>query len=116
MAKSRAGGGPNSNKVVHRPHGKTEPRANAYRPQGVTQYGAMQGSHVTHDKESPYRGEPKRAGRGYEPVGPTSLMRNGPHGEGRIVMKSGSQQQYGSGGAPEPSGRDILSSYGPESK
>ena len=62
-----SGGGIGMNKIVHRPHGKTEPIANKYRPQGVSQYGGMQGSHMTHGGDSNYRGEPKRGGRGYEP-------------------------------------------------
>jgi hypothetical protein len=64
-----SGGGHGMNKVVHRPHGKTEPQANKYRPQGVSQWGQMQGTHTTNRTESDYRGEPKRGGRGYEPPG-----------------------------------------------
>ena len=115
MAKSRAGGGINSNKVVHRPHGKTEPVANKYRPQGVSQYGQMQGSHVTRGQESNYRGEPKRGGRGYEPPGMISdPVKAVGVGGGRTIYKTGSQALTGSGGPAKPSGRDILSSYGPD--
>jgi len=45
---------------------KVEPKPNIYRPGGVGQLGNMQGSHVTGDRESDYRGEPLRGGRGYK--------------------------------------------------
>jgi hypothetical protein len=119
MTKSRAGGGINSNKVVHRPHGKTEPRANAYRPQGVSQYGQLQGTHVTARGESDYRGEPKRGGRGYEPPGMISdPVKAVGVGGGRTIYKTGTQCQTGAanpGNAPAK-GKDILSSFGPDYK
>jgi hypothetical protein len=38
-------------------------------------------------------------------------------GKGRTVMRSGGQGQHGGiAGSPKPAGRDILSSFGPESK
>src|SRR5215472_15990537 len=91
-----SGGGLGMNKVVHRPHGKTEPFANKYRPQGVSQYGQMQGSHVTRGQESNYRGEPKRGGRGYEPHGMISdPVKAVGVGGGRTIYKTGSQCQTG---------------------
>jgi hypothetical protein len=79
----------------------------------------MQGSHVTHDKESDYRGEPKRGGKGYEPPrmisDPVSAVGVG---GGRTIYEHGTQCQTGSanpGNAPAK-GKDILSSFGPESK
>jgi hypothetical protein len=119
MAQTKSGhrpaGGISSNKVVHRPHGKTEPIANKYRPQGVSQWGQAQGSHITHDKESSYRGEPKRGGRGYEPPGMISdPVKAVGVGGGRTIYKTGSQEKYGSGGAEKPAGRDILSDFGPD--
>jgi hypothetical protein len=107
----RPAGGLHSNKVVHRPHGKTEPVANKYRPQGVSQYGQMQGTHVTDRRESSYRGEPKRGGKGYEPPGmisnPVSAVGVG---GGRTIYKTGTQDQYGTvAGTRRPQGRDILS-------
>jgi hypothetical protein len=107
MAKSRAGGGINSRQVVHRPHGKTEPRANKYRPQGVSQLGQMQGSHITHDKESSYRGEPKRGGPGYNPpLGITDPVKAVGVGGGRTIYKTGSQCQTGTNpGNPRPNTR-----------
>src|SRR5262249_6726394 len=118
MAKGhRPAGGISSNKVVHRPHGKTEPVANKYRPQGVSQWGQAQGSHVTRGGESNYRGEPKRGGRGYEPPGMISdPVRAVGVGGGRTIYASGSQGMTGRpapGNAPAKN-RDILSSYGPD--
>jgi hypothetical protein len=98
------------NKVVHRPHGKTEPRANAYRPQGVSQWGQMQGTHVTRTGETPYRGEPKRGGKGYEPPGMISdPVKAVGVGGGRTIYKTGSQCQTGDvAGKSRPAGRGIL--------
>ena len=79
-----------SRQVVHRPHGKTEPVANKYRPQGVAQYGQMQGSHITRDGESNYRGEAKRGGKGYEPPGMISdPVKAVGVGGGRTIYKTG---------------------------
>ena len=106
-----SGGGLGMNKVVHRSHGKTEPVANKYRPQGVSQWGQMQGAHVTREGDSNYRGEPKRGGKGYEPPGmisnPVSAVGVG---GGRTIYKTGSQCQTGSvnPGTPRPPGRGIL--------
>jgi hypothetical protein len=114
MAKNQ---GIQSKNVTHRPHGKTEPVANKYRPQGVAQYGQMQGTHTTNRTESSYRGEPKRGGRGYEPPGMISdPVKAVGVGGGRTIYKTGTQDQYGSGGPAKPAGREILGSFGPESK
>ena len=90
---------------------KREPRANAYRPQGVSQYGQMQGSHITHDSESDYRGEPKRGGAGYNnPVGPINMALSGP-GAGRKIYDCGSQSTHGNvaqGNPPPNRQRDAL--------
>jgi hypothetical protein len=105
MKGHRPAGGISSNKVVHRPHGKTEPRANAYRPAGVSQYGGMQGSHVTERRESDYRGEPKRGGRGYEPPGMISdPVKAVGVGGGRTIYSCGSQGTQGAvnPGNPRP--------------
>ena len=106
-----SGGGLGMNKLVHRPHGKTEPVANKYRPQGVSQWGQMQGSHVTREGDSNYRGEPKRGGRGYEPPGMISdPVKAVGVGGGRTIYSSGSQCQTGAAnpGSPRPPGRGIL--------
>jgi hypothetical protein len=106
------------NKVVHRPHGKTEPQANKYRPQGVSQYGQMQGSHTTNRRtESDYRGEPKRGGRGYEPPSMISdPVKAVGVGGGRQIHSCGSQGQWGTpdrGNAPAKN-HDILRDFGPD--
>jgi hypothetical protein len=106
-----SGGGYGSRPVSHRNAGKTEPRANAYRPQGVSQWGQAQGTHITHDGESPYRGEPKRGGRGYEPPGMISdPVKAVGVGGGRTIYKTGSQCQTGPvdkgmGGLPSTKGQ-----------
>jgi hypothetical protein len=93
------------NKVTHRNAGKTEPIANKYRPQGVSQWGQMQGTHRTNGTESDYRGEPKRGGRGYEPPGMISdPVKAVGVGGGRTIYSSGSQGRQGSvnPGNPRP--------------
>jgi hypothetical protein len=103
-----SGGGIGMNKVVHRPHGKTEPVANKYRPQGVSQWGQMQGAHMTHGNDSNYRGEAKRGGRGYEPPGMISdPVKAVGVGGGRTIYSSGSQGTQGSvnPGSPRPNPR-----------
>ena len=46
--------------------GKVEPKPNVYLPGGVGQLGNIQGSHVTSDTDSDYRGDPLRGGRGFK--------------------------------------------------
>jgi hypothetical protein len=113
-----SGGGYGSRPVRHVTAPKVEPRARGVNPSAVAQLGEHVGDKVTHVKGSTgYRGEPLVRGSGYSPpVGPTDNVAACGVGGGRTVMKSGSQQQYGSGGAPEPAGRDILGAFGPESK
>jgi hypothetical protein len=107
-----SGGGIGMNKHVERRAPKVEPRANAYRPQGVSQYGNMVGNHVTSTLNTDYRGEPKRGGRGYEPpVGPTDNVAACGVGGGRKTYSSGSQSTWGdvSPGSPRPNTyRDAL--------
>jgi hypothetical protein len=116
----RPGGGLHSNKVLHRPHGKTEPIANKYRPQGVSQWGQMQGSHATHSTDSNYRGEAKRGGRGYEPPGMISNPVTAVGvGGGRTIYKTGTQGVQGSTnpGSPRPvSSEHIISQFGPDKR
>jgi hypothetical protein len=63
----------------------------------------MQGSHITHGKESSYRGEPDFTRSGYSPpVGPTSFNNIGPGG-GRTIYEHGTQCQTGTNpGNPRP--------------
>jgi hypothetical protein len=104
-----SGGGIGMNKVVHRPHGKTEPVANKYRPQGVSQWGGMQGAHITSTVNTNYRGEDKRGGRGYEPPGMISdPVKAVGVGGGRTIYNTGSQSQHGDvAGSPRPQGRGF---------
>jgi hypothetical protein len=52
--------------VVHRPHGKTEPKPYAKRPAGVAQIGLAVGDHVTRRGTSTgYKGELMNRGSGY---------------------------------------------------
>jgi hypothetical protein len=113
----KPGGGLHSRVVKHSTNPKVEPRAYARNPGAVGQYGAIQGSHVTRGRDSPYRGEPDPTmRRGYNnPVGPTNMALSGP-GAGREVMRSGGQGTHGPvapGNAPAKN-KDILSSYGPD--
>jgi hypothetical protein len=114
----RPGGGIASRNVTHRNAPKAEPRPRAINPSAVNQLGNMLGDKVTHVKGSTgYRGESLVRGKGYSgPIEPTDNVAACGVGGGRDVHKTGSQQQYGSGGAPKPAGREILGEYGPESK
>jgi hypothetical protein len=113
-----SGGGHKMNKVVHSRAPKIEPRPRAINPSAVNQLGNLLGDHVTHAKGSTgYRGENLVRGKGYSgPIGPTDNVKACGVGGGRDVHKTGSQQQYGSGGAPRPAGREILGEYGPDYK
>jgi hypothetical protein len=85
-------------------------------------FGQMQGLHTTNRRtESSYRGEPLHNDRSFQPVKfgnevALNVGKGGP-GTGRTIYKTGSQGTQGttSAGNPRPQGRDILSSFGPES-
>jgi hypothetical protein len=104
--KSGSGGGA---RVVERSAHKVEPRAYAMSPEGVSQYGAAQGNHVSGIEGGgrTTQGGVKSmyAGPGYNNVGPTPCG-EGP-GAGRSVQASGGQGQHGPvAGTPfEPSDR-----------
>jgi hypothetical protein len=102
-----SGGGLGMNKVVHRPHGKTEPRPHARNPARVAQYGQMQGTHITHGKESSYRGEPDFTRSGYAtPVGISDPVKAVGVGGGRTIYEHGTQCQTGTNpGNPRPNPR-----------
>src|SRR6516164_11716497 len=89
------------------------------RPGGVGQIGQSQGDHITNRDSTGYRGERLHHDRNFQPVkfGNEVALNVGGCGcgTGRTIYKTGSQDQYGSGGAQKPAGRDILGSYGPES-
>jgi hypothetical protein len=102
-------GGLHSRVVRHSTAPKVEPRAREMRPAGVSQLGNKQGSHVTHERDSSYRGERMRGGSGYNnPVGPTNMALEGP-GAGCNIMPAGGQGTHGNvAGTRRPSGRSIL--------
>jgi hypothetical protein len=61
---------------------------------------------------SAYGGVKADAGRGYEPVGPTNLMVNGPKGQGRTIYASGSQCRTGAANPGNPmAGGDPLAPW-----
>jgi hypothetical protein len=105
-------GGLHSKNVSHRTAAKVEPRPHAKGPAGVSQFGQMQGTHITHGKESDYRGDPVNIGPGYKnPVGPTNMALQGP-GAGCNIMPHGGQGRHGATnpGNPRPNRqRDALS-------
>ena len=115
----RPGGGVASNKVVHRPHGKTEPKPYAKRPAGVAQYGQAQGDHVTSfgGGKTSYRGEAVNRGPGYRtPVGISDPVKAVGVGGGREVLRSGAQGMHGAPapGNPPAKSTDILRQFGPD--
>ena len=110
-----SGGGIGMNKVVHRPHGKTEPFARTMRVEGVGQLGQKQGSHITSEKgesDTGYRGEKVRGGPGYNPpLGITDPVKAVGVGGGRTIHSCGSQGLQGSvnpGNPPPNRYRDAL--------
>jgi hypothetical protein len=102
-----SGGGYGSRPVSHRSAGKTEPRTHAKHVGGVSQFGEAIGTHRTSGTESSYRGDPIRAGRGYEPPGMISdPVKAVGVGGGRTIYKTGSQCQTGTNpGNPRPNPR-----------
>jgi hypothetical protein len=103
-----SGGGIGSRPVTHRSAPKTEPRAREMRPGGVGQLGNSQGSHVTAERESPYRGENLIGKRGYEPPGMISdPVKAVGVGGGRTIHHCGSQGVQGNvnPGQPRPNPR-----------
>jgi hypothetical protein len=110
MAKIKSGGGLTSNKVVHSKGGKVEPRSRAVNPGGADQLGQA----MANRRSMP----PLEAGPGYkEPKGPTSLMVNGPKGQGRELHPCGSQGFHGTAvaGVAETS-PDPKSTSGPRGR
>jgi hypothetical protein len=103
-----SGGGIGMNKLVNSRAGKTEPRAHEARPGGAGQLGNSQGSHVTAERESPYRGENLIGRRGYEPPGMISdPVKAVGVGGGRTIHHCGSQGTQGpvAPGNPRPNPR-----------
>jgi hypothetical protein len=91
------GGGILGNKVVNTSAPKQEPRPHAVDPGAVSRQGGSVGV------GTPYKA--LYSGAGYStPQGPTNGMDARPGGNGRQIMKSGSQGTHGSavGGTPRP--------------
>jgi hypothetical protein len=121
MAMKGSGGGGYGSRVVTERPVRVGTGSRSTNPGGVGQLGQVQGTHVTRGGESNYRGDPLHIGRSYQPVKfgneiALNVGRGGP-GTGRDVHASGSQGVHGgtNSGNPRPQGRDILSSFGPES-
>jgi hypothetical protein len=111
MKGHRPGGGIASKQHVQTPV-RTGSGSKSARPAGVAMFGQMQGSHVTHDRESDYRGERLHNDRSFQPtpfgneVAAKTVCKPG---GSREVLPSGGQGQHGSvaGSRPGP-GRGIL--------
>jgi hypothetical protein len=113
-----SGGGIGMNKNVQ-PNVRTGAGSRSARPAGVAQIGQSQGSHVTANKDTTYRGEPLHNQRNFQPVkfGNEVALNVGPGGcgTGRTIYKTGTQTQHGGvAGTTKPTGRDILSDFGPD--
>jgi hypothetical protein len=114
MAKATSGGGIRSNKVIHRPSPKVEPKARAVNPAGVAQLGSTLGNMKG---GTPNVRTPLYGGQGYTPPrGTTDNVAAVGVGGGRTVMKSGSQAQHGQSVGSVRPGRtgDLLREFGPD--
>src|SRR5262245_10088871 len=108
MAKARSGGGITSNKLV-RPSVKVgPPSTNKVNPERVAQIGA----------ETQFTKPPLITGTMPQvPLGNAVALNVGAGGPGtgRTIYKTGSQSQHGPAiGLTKPTGRDILSQFGPD--
>jgi hypothetical protein len=117
-----SGGGPKSKNITE-PRVRTGSGSKGTRAAGTAQIGLMYGDHVTHRGDSTgYTGEKLHNDRNFQPVkfgNEVALnVGTGGCGTGRTIYKTGTQDMHGSanpGNAPAK-GKDILSSFGPESK
>lgn len=116
-----SGGGHGSKNIVHKPVG-TGSGSKSTSPGAVGQIGQSQGSHVTSKDETGYRGEIFHKPPNFQPVkfgNEVALnVGKGGCGTGRTIYKTGSQDQHGqpAQGNPPSQGRDILSSFGPDTR
>jgi hypothetical protein len=111
-----SGGGYHTKQHVDSRAPKTEPKAYAKRPAGAAGIGSFYGDHTTNRPgSSGFRGEKFDDS---PPIGPTNNVAAVGVGGGRDIHKSGSQGMQGrpAPGNPPAQGKDILGSYGPESK
>jgi hypothetical protein len=93
------GGGYHSRQHVEKPV-RTGSGSRSTNPGGVGQLGQKQGSHITHEGDSKYRGEPLHSGRSFQPVpfgNQVALnVKGGGPGTGRTIHACGSQGLQGS--------------------
>jgi hypothetical protein len=96
---------------VTNPPVRTGTGSHSTRPAGVAMLGQSQGSHITRDGESKYRGEALHNQRSFQPtkfgneIAASTVC--GPGGS-RTVMRSGAQGQHGPvAGSPRPQARGI---------
>jgi hypothetical protein len=117
MATNMKGGGYGSRQHVEKPI-RTGSGSKGVSPGWAGQKGQLQGNHITDDKNTGYTGEKKFTGKNFQPVkfgNEVALnVGKGGCGTGRTIYKTGSQDQYGSGGPQKPAGREILSEFGPD--
>jgi hypothetical protein len=114
MGKAVSGGGILSNKVTQRVAPKTEPKARAVNPGGVSQLGSAIGK-IKGGKLRP--AEPLFQGKGYNaPKGPSDNVSAVGVGCGRTVYDRGYQGQHGpSVGTVRPGHTgDLLREFGPD--
>jgi hypothetical protein len=107
MSKAKSGGGITMNKVVQTRNPKVEPKPHAISLGATSRLGNMVSTDTPHKSLI--------AGAGYStPVGPTSNLDARPGGNGRMIMKSGSQGTHGptvSGVARPGAGQRIFPGF-----
>jgi hypothetical protein len=113
MAMKGSGGGGYGSRPHVEKSVRTGSGSHSARPAGVAQLGQKQGSHVTRDGESDYRGERLHNDRSFQPVPfgnevALNVGKGGP-GAGRTLYgQSGQQGQHGPvAGSPRPAGRGF---------
>lgn len=116
MAKGhRPAGGIKSRVVTEKPV-RYGDRASKISERGVSQIGQSLGNHVTDRRQVVNPIEKVRAGAmggmGSVPLGNAMAQPCGPQGQGRTVMRSGSQSAAVTRAIP--AGRPILSDFGPD--
>jgi hypothetical protein len=127
MAKSKAGGGINSNKRVEKGLQTSKKGSTAVQIGYAGQLGMMKGNHATEGGDIPFA--PIKKDQANKPLSAvpfgnsltTNVGKGGP-GTGRRLYPTGAQGQHGAAdpGMPQPTrsmtktGKDILSQFGPE--
>jgi hypothetical protein len=113
MAMKGSGGGGYGSRPHVEKSVRTGTGSRGTRPAGVAMFGQIQGSHVTSNRESDYRGERLHNDRSFQPVKfgnelALNVGKGGP-GKGREVLPCGGQGTHGSvAGTRSPAGRGIL--------